>query len=370
MIAIRGAVKKIIRRVNPRWEEDLKDYLFAKRMKRSNSDLQWLIEQRCPRKRVEGQLVVINDRAYMLNGYESLEHVWNNCDVFDLRSRKWVESFPTPVDLPQTHAGIVTDGKRYLFSVAGQLGPHCFPCTDQCFVYDVEKREWATFPSLPGPVYVGTAQYWNDRIHVVGGARPDRITPIGDHWSIGVKKGKPLENEWLREVPIPRGGIHRGSAIVDNRLYVIGGAEGHVAAIPGDPLFLCDWNTPPENYHGEVYMLESPASSWLRLKDMPIKTDHNEGTTVVVGRNILVLGGNLHRYQCSDAILQYDVDADQWSEIGHLPYPMKSTNACYYDGWIYLITGQRSVAATNRRPGDVLSSVWRARYPYHPHVSV
>ena len=43
----------------------------------------------------------------------------------------------------------------------------------------------------------------------MGGGKENRHTPALEHWSIAVKDGKALEEEWRSEVPIPRGGPHR-----------------------------------------------------------------------------------------------------------------------------------------------------------------
>lgn len=57
--------------------------------------------------------------------------------------------------------------------------------------------------------YAPATQLWRGRLHVMGGSKENRHTPGVDHWSIAVKDGKPLEKEWRKEVPIPRGGPHR-----------------------------------------------------------------------------------------------------------------------------------------------------------------
>lgn len=43
----------------------------------------------------------------------------------------------------------------------------------------------------------------------MGGSKENRHTPGVDHWSLAVKDGKPLEQDWRTEMPIPRGGPHR-----------------------------------------------------------------------------------------------------------------------------------------------------------------
>jgi hypothetical protein len=43
----------------------------------------------------------------------------------------------------------------------------------------------------------------------MGGGKEDRHEPGLEHWSLAVKDGKALENQWQSEIPIPRGGPHR-----------------------------------------------------------------------------------------------------------------------------------------------------------------
>lgn len=44
---------------------------------------------------------------------------------------------------------------------------------------------------------------------MMGGSKENRHTPGLEHWSLAVKNGKALEQEWRPEIPIPRGGPHR-----------------------------------------------------------------------------------------------------------------------------------------------------------------
>lgn len=43
----------------------------------------------------------------------------------------------------------------------------------------------------------------------MGGSKENRHTPGLEHWSLAVKDGEALEQQWRDEVPIPRGGPHR-----------------------------------------------------------------------------------------------------------------------------------------------------------------
>lgn len=56
---------------------------------------------------------------------------------------------------------------------------------------------------------------------MMGGSKENRHTPGLEHWSIAVKDGKALENQWRTEIPIPRGGPHRFGPFGNCLIYVM-----------------------------------------------------------------------------------------------------------------------------------------------------
>ena len=272
-----------------------------------------------------------------------------------------MDGFAIPEGVPQTHFGVATDGKRYIYTVGGQIGPHCSPCTDSVYVYDTVEGTWDTLQSLPEKRYVGVAHLWHDRLHVIAGSKEDRNTPSSEHWSIHVKDGRFLEAAWREETPIPRGGMHRGSVILDDLLYIVGGVEGDIRPIAGHPQFHCDWQTPPEHFHGEVYRLHYGAQDWERLENLPVPIGHSDTTTVAAGAHILLCGGTSSRVTCTDIVYIFDTKRLEWSILGKLPHLMKSSFAVVRKGRLYLFTGQRSVSRSDARPRHTLNSVWSAK---------
>jgi len=345
------------------WKRNLRDTFYRTRRPSLPVRFVWRLGPRCPQKLVEPGGVVIGNLAYLFNGFQSIDKVSNCCHVFDLAGKKWVDQFVTPADMPQSHMGMTTEGDRYIFSLGGQWGAECSPCTERCYVYDTLSRTWERLPNLPEPRYLGVTAFWNGRIHVVGGSQPDRCTPVPEHWSLAVRDGRSLEPAWRREIAIPRGGIHRGAVLVNNSLYVLGGTEGDVKPVPGDAQFRCDWDTPPELFHGEVYRLDAGGLDWIRLADMPLAIAHNDASTIAVGDCILVFGGTASRVKCTDTVLRYKISTNKWDVAGYLPYHMKSSFVAWFAGEIFLLTGQRSISPEDHRAGKVLDTVWIAKYP-------
>jgi len=159
--------------------------------------------------------------------------------AFDFKKEKWTARVRLPEDMAQTHVGEGSDEERYIYLVSGQLGADCRPATTNCFVFDAKNRSFGKLPPLPQARYAPTVQVWRGRLHSVAGAKEDRNTPSVDHWSIAVENGKAIEKEWRWEPPLPHGGHHRASAVIQNALYVFGGQEGDYIAIPGDPDCRC-----------------------------------------------------------------------------------------------------------------------------------
>ena len=98
------------------------------------------------------------------------------------------------------------------------------------------------------------------------------------------------------------------------------------------------------------------------MADMPIPHSHTEFSVLKMGRFAVILGGIRERLKLSDTIQIFDTETNTWQTAGRLPYLMKSKIVAYYDGWIYLVTGQRSKSAIDPTPGQVLNSVWRAKF--------
>lgn len=339
-----------------RQRADLRSYRL-----RHPGGLDWTAAALSPCARHDAAGVKIGSRLYLIGGYERLEHVHDHIDVYDFPTGGWRERIATPPGMPQSHAALAADGARRLWSVSGQLGPHCSPPSPASFELDVDTGRWSPLPPLPQPRYAATMQFRRGRLHVIGGAKEDRYTTTPDHWSLA-----PGESSWREEPPIPIAGMHRGSAILDDRIYVFGGQQGDFVAIPGDPEFTCTAAT-KEIYLPHGYVLDD--AGWRRLPDMPLAVSHTESSTVVIGRRVWILGGQRHKradtheVELSDVVQEFDVDTGTWTTRGHLPYRVKTTVAAVHDGAIFFATGQRDRNADDPVADEITPYSWSAPIP-------
>ena len=60
-------------------------------------------------------------------------------------------------------------------------------------------------------------------LHYFGSYKADRQTDAGDHWSLGLDGGK----FWRREANLPDPSGHVSAAVLDGKIYALGGDHGH-----------------------------------------------------------------------------------------------------------------------------------------------
>ena len=343
------------------WVSDL---YFLKQHRRPDDAFHWTRIQPCAERKVECSGAVVGSELFIFSGYHTtLDRVSSLIEIYDLEKERWKRPILFKEGLPHTHHGMFSDEKRFVYLAGGQIGPQASPCTANVSVFDSLNRTWSSLPPLPEPRYSLVVGLLYGRLHVVAGAMPDRFTHASEHWSLAVKDGRALEEKWRPEPPIPHGGHHRASAVIKETLFTLGGQERDLRPIPGDPKFTCDWDTPLEFMYKDVYSYSPQKHEWKRLASMPLTGTHAEFSVFPKGKYIVLLGGLENRTSLVGAIQVYDTESDQWKVAGHLPYPLKGHVAFLYQDTVFVFAGQRSVSATDTRPGDVLKSGWKARLP-------
>lgn len=125
------------------------------------------------------------------------------------------------------------------------------------------------------------------------------------------------DSPWFykKEMPSPRYGF--GTAVVNNKIYVIGGTDGI-------------------NYMSEVLEYDPATDTWTRKADMP--TPRSDLAVAAWNGKIYALGGHssLAIYDKNEA---YDPSSDTWTVLTHLYQPNYSVTAQSVNGKIYIIGG-------------------------------
>jgi hypothetical protein len=178
--------------------------------------------------------------------------------VYDPATDTWKTKTPMPTPTSSLHAHVF-NGKIYL--IGGTLpDPTGFSPTTLNQVYDPETDSWTMKTPMPTATSVGASVMVDDKIYVIGGLGPSRLGSLNqiyyletDTWSLGatppwqfgygvagatagvnapkriycVYEGNqvynPINDSWTSGADVPTGRMNFAVAVVDDRLYAIGG---------------------------------------------------------------------------------------------------------------------------------------------------
>jgi hypothetical protein len=305
----------------------------------------------------------VGNRIYVVGGYQTLTTMCGKMQIFDIDSGNWSYGPALPEGFPLSHAGLASDG-RFLFFVSGQPGPACEPATNRAWALDLEQMTWQAMAPLPAARYAPLAQYIDGNLHVISGAIEDRETISGDHFIMRIRSPgtaatalPDLESqEWRKGPPIPAGGDHAASAVIDQKIYVIGGEHGH-AAMTMDPAQCCGtyW------VHNYLFRYDPRKEEWTRLADMPFGSSHIESQTIIIGGRILVLGGTADKDIFVDKIQEYDPTANRWRQLRPLPAPRKGGVVWERNRVLYFNGGQIAPDPNKPYERNVVSDTMAAK---------
>ena len=165
---------------------------------------------------------------------------------------------------------------------------------------DGTVNSWVTRAPMPSNAYAGLAAVVDGKIYVIGGFSP--ANNIYD----------PSTDNWTARTPPP--GIHIDSVVAyQNKIYCIGGA-----------------NT-------EVY--DPTTDSWVAKTPMPISTT---GLANIVDEQIYVISG--YDYPNATQLMGinqvYNIANDSWTTKASIPQPVSAYASTVCDGKIYIMGGQ------------------------------
>ena len=296
--------------------------------------LEWKKAAPSPFARVEWTAAVVDNKIYLFGGFTETLEASNQIDVYDPASDSWTRKKDMPTRL--THLNPANDGKAIWFA-GGFKGKHPGPVTNEVWKYDIASDTWTPGPPLPERRAGGGLALVGRKLHYFGGYKADRDTNAGDHWSLSLNGGKDWQRE--AEMPDPRG--HLSSAVLDGKIYALGGDYGH--DITQIDVKSC-------------HRFDPATKKWNEIASLPQGRSHFESSTLVHKGRILIVGGRCNSSQplrnIVDDLLQYDPKANAWHVVGAMPEKLLAPAAAIISGRIVVTGGglnnPRPLTATTR----------------------
>jgi N-acetylneuraminic acid mutarotase len=283
--------------------------------------LQWKDAAPSPFARVESPAAVVDGKLYLFGGFTDNLDASNHVDVYDPASDSWTRKKDMPTRL--THLNPAVDGNTIWFA-GGFKGKHPGPVTAEVWKYDIPSDTWTAGPPLPERRAGGGLALVDRNLHYFGGYKADRDTDAGDHWSLSLDGGK----EWQREADLPNPRGHVSAAVLDGKIYALGGDHGH--DITQIDLKFC-------------HRFDPATKKWIAIASLPQGRSHFEGSTIVHNGRILVVGGRCNSSRPPRGVmgdlLQYDPQTDAWQVVGAMPEHLLASVAAIISGRIVVTSG-------------------------------
>jgi N-acetylneuraminic acid mutarotase len=189
---------------------------------------------------------------------------------------------------------------------------------------------WTQKADMPTPRWGHTSAVVDGKIYVIGGGTSEGGPD--EKLLATVEEYDPVTNTWTRkdDMPTPRGWMSPSSAVVDGKIYVIGGGASWDEADCCKPTV--------EEY-------DPATDTWTRKADMP--TGRDSLATVAVDAKIYAIGGLLSWDNLSGlrTVEEYDPATDTWTRKADIPRGVWGLCASVVSGKIYAMGGRPSLQA-------------------------
>jgi N-acetylneuraminic acid mutarotase len=245
---------------------------------------------------------------------------------------KWIKLAPFPDPCPEL-IGSSANGKVYVFG--GLLGNSV---KGVVYEYDPAANKWNKKKQMPLPAHHVAAVEFKGKIYLFGGgAQFDPAAglwvPLNNAWEYD-----PVADSWKALAPMPTARGSALAAVVNGKIYVIGGASVH----PGAKIESLAATTPHRSMStNEMY---DPATNTWQVRS-PMPTARNHAAIGMVNGKIYVLGGRVGSVfvnaSAVDVVEEYDPAKDTWgSAKARMPTARSGTAFGTLGGKIYVIGGE------------------------------
>ncbi|MDX6230173.1 MAG: hypothetical protein QOI76_3563 [Frankiales bacterium] len=262
----------------------------------------------------EANSVTVNDKVYLFGGFDVLQPVLNPTTrawVYDPVTNIWSSLPPVPA-MGIDHAGIDTDGSRYIYYAGGfrydTTGAARLQGTELVWRYDTQTGTYSPMPPLPVRRASGGLSYIGGTLYYFAGSTDYQGTPdAGETFSLDVAGGA---TAWVQRATMPNPRNHIGWVTIDGKIYVAGGQYFEKSYFA----------------QSELDRYDPATDTWTTLAPMPFARSHMLDSSMVIDGRFVVASGWTTTAQTA-AVTAYDPVTDTWSSMTDLPLARTSATA-------------------------------------------
>jgi N-acetylneuraminic acid mutarotase len=245
---------------------------------------------------------------------------------YDPKTNNWTQLTPPPIP----KAGVIAACQNKIYVIGGSSD---YPTQ----VYDPATDTWENRTSFHGTRGIVHANVVNGKIYVMGGqylVTLSLVSPVSSNYVYD-----PQTDNWTQLAPLPVGVGGYASAVVDDKIYIIAGAN--------EPKNSRDWK--PINL---VQIFDPKTNQWTNGTPIPTHV-YNARACVITEpsgkKRIHVIGGQLiyswHKLTYIDGVdlhQVYDPETDTWTNATAMPTPRTGLGLAVVYNQIYAIGGEHN----------------------------
>lgn len=273
-------------------------------------------------KRQEVSYVNVGGKLYLAAGGTAHQ-------VYDPVTDSWSELAPLPEALDHIQ-GVALGGKiYYIGGLVSWKGPH----SDEVYIYDPKTDTFKQGSPMPADRArgAGGVAVYKGKIYYAGGLHNGEARTWFDVYD-------PVADTWTKLDNMPRKKDHFHAAVVDGKLWAIGGRDADVHKT----LFAND----AYSFAQEKWLVDATGAPIFA----PIPTKRGGYAAAVVGKEIYIIGGEGGTSGAEvtfDDVEAYHTVKDEWRDLQPMQTPRHGIQAAQCGGAIYIAAGGVNAFGSN-----------------------
>jgi N-acetylneuraminic acid mutarotase len=271
-------------------------------------------------------VAVVNDKIYAIGGSNNDTQL-GITEEYNPVTDTWTAKSPMPTR--RSGFAIVVYQNR-IYCIGGTTGDSdnfVSGFTGVTEVYDPAADKWETKAPMLTPRADLCAGVVNGSIYCIGGKKYLGVDPFYSELNV-TEVYDPASNTWTKKSPMPIPVFGGASAVVDGKIYVIGGSRH----------FQLGWELSTVSAT-QVYDSENDA--WSTRASLPLAESYGaaEATSGVTASKRIYFVGGSNETNYSPVPYAYDPELNVWSHGASIPIPRVYLGLAVVDDFLYSIGG-------------------------------
>ena len=291
-------------------------------IKAADSQASWSSLSPMPTPRGGLGLAVVSGKIYAIGGLTEDSKPVSTTEEYNPVTNQWINK----MSMPTARSGFaiaVYQGKIYV--IGGTVGNNGYVGNNE--VYNPVTNTWQTKASMPTPRSDLSANIVDNKIYLIGGKRYASAAPFYGETNIN-EVYDPSTDTWTTKNPIPTAVQGYGSAVLDNKIYVLGGSR--VPSTSGSSISVST---------NQVY--DSQIDNWSLAAALPEGVSYGAtATTTGLMAPILTysIGGLIAGETIGETQI-FNFTSNSWSSGDPMPTPRANLGLAVLNDVLYAIGG-------------------------------